>query len=899
LTALPQWQARGHLTGAAFGSCVATAGDINGDHYSDVIVGAPGHSNGQAGEGHVAVFTGTAAGLSPAPAWTAELNGQNDAFGVSAATAGDVNGDGYSDVVAGAPGYSGGTNEGRAALFHGAASGLASAPAWLVAGGQTGTRFGARVAPAGDVNGDGFADTVVGAALYDNGQADEGQVTVYLGSAGGLAAAAFWTGEGDQGGAQFGAAVAPAGDVNGDGFADIIAGAPAYDNVQVNEGRALVFHGSAGLLSATPVWIGYTSSGGNYGYAAGSGQDVNGDGYADILVAANTFTNGQPSEGAVFLYHGSASGPDVTPNWTVEGNAADMNFGWSATAGGDVNGDGYTDIIVGAAGYSNGQTREGAILVYHGSPSGLSAAHSSRFESNQPGSGYGVYTAGLGDVNGDGYADIAVAAHLYQATYSQEGRVFVYHGSATGVNPAGQFLQDGGQAGANLGINLAHTGDVNRDGYSDLAVGAPHFDNGFIQEGRVCLYHGTAAGLSTTPVWSEDGNAYNCRFGYAVSGAGDINGDGFADLIIGAPWQSNGQVEEGRIYTYHGSNTGMSGAQTIESDVTRFYYGEWAAAAGDVNGDGLADATVSGYIHTQGRVDVFHGSAQGIAGAADWSVTGAAGEYFGFQSNAAGDVNGDGYGDVIVGAFMHNTAPAVGGAAFLYLGNADAGWGACLLPRQRSEDDDSPVAPLGLTGGTPGLRLRALARSPFGAGAAKLEAELKPLTSLLDGSGTELSGDWQQFGPISSDIDLVFESLTGSPVWHHRIRLRYHAASSPFIRHSRWFTMPWNGWQEGDVRLPPAPSPTRTPTPQPSPTPTRTPSATATAVPTQTPSSTPTALSSASPTRTPTRTPNPTATPTPAPIPSASAAGMAALAAFFSLLLAHRRRPAANQHVNT
>ena len=104
------------------------------------------------------------------------------------------------------------------------------------------------------MNGDGYADVIVGASYYDNGQTDEGRAYVYHGSAAGLSATAAWTAESDQAGAYFGGSVATAGDVNGDGYSDVIVGASSYDNGEADEGRAYVYHGSAAGLSATPAW---------------------------------------------------------------------------------------------------------------------------------------------------------------------------------------------------------------------------------------------------------------------------------------------------------------------------------------------------------------------------------------------------------------------------------------------------------------------------------------------------------------------------------------------------------------------------------------------------------------------------------------------------------------------
>src|SRR5262249_6611668 len=132
--------------------------------------------------------------------------------------------------------------------------GLQTTPVWTAESDQVGAQFGVAVAPAGDVNGDGYADVIVGASGYDNGQVDEGGAFVYLGSASGLATSAVWTAEGQQVNAGFGYAIATAGDVNGDGYADVIVGALSSDNGQVDEGRAYVYLGSASGLATSAAW---------------------------------------------------------------------------------------------------------------------------------------------------------------------------------------------------------------------------------------------------------------------------------------------------------------------------------------------------------------------------------------------------------------------------------------------------------------------------------------------------------------------------------------------------------------------------------------------------------------------------------------------------------------------
>ena len=137
-------------------------------------------------------------GLSETPDWTAESDQESAYFGYSVGTAGDVNGDGFADVIVGASSYDNGQfREGRALVYHGSASGLSSIPDWTAEGDQDYAEFGKSVGTAGDVNGDGYADVIIGASEYDNGQAGEGRAYVYHGSASGLSTSADWTAESD------------------------------------------------------------------------------------------------------------------------------------------------------------------------------------------------------------------------------------------------------------------------------------------------------------------------------------------------------------------------------------------------------------------------------------------------------------------------------------------------------------------------------------------------------------------------------------------------------------------------------------------------------------------------------------------------------------------------------
>jgi hypothetical protein len=313
-----------------------------------------------------AVYPITVDPLITSPAWTAEGNQDGAYFGCSVGTAGDVNGDGYSDIIVGAYGYDNGeTNEGMAFVYTGSASGLSDTAAWTAEGNQDSAYFGCSVGTAGDVNGDGYSDIIVGAYVYDNGETNEGMAFVYTGSASGLSDTAAWTAEGNQDSAYFGLAVGTAGDVNGDGFSDVIVGAQGYTNGMPSEGIAFLYYGSASGLSTTAAW----TAEGNvavacFGHSVGTAGDVNGDGYDDVIVGADKFSNGESDEGMAFLYYGSAAGLSATAEWMVEGNQEYSNLGCSVGTAGDVNGDGYDDVIIGAFAYENGEYCEGMAFVY-------------------------------------------------------------------------------------------------------------------------------------------------------------------------------------------------------------------------------------------------------------------------------------------------------------------------------------------------------------------------------------------------------------------------------------------------------------------------------------------------------------------------------------------------------
>jgi hypothetical protein len=424
---------------------------------------------------------------------------------------------------------------------------------WIAESDQEAGRMGRSVGTAGDVNGDGYSDAIVGAYWYDDGQTDEGRAYVFHGSTSGLGATPDWTAEPDQAAAFLGGSVGTAGDVNGDGFDDVIVGVAYYDNGQTDEGRAHVYHGSLAGLSATPDWTAESDQANAvFGRSVATAGDVNGDGFDDVIVGAFTYDNGQRDEGRAFVYHGSPAGLSETPAWTAESDQASTSFGTSVGTAGDVNGDGYDDVIVGADRFDNGQTDEGRAFVYHGSPPGLSRTPAWLGEPDQASAHFAISVGTAGDVNRDGFADAVVGAYAFDNGQATEGGAFVYHGSPTGLSETPDWTGEGDHAGAWFGNSVGTAGDMDGDGFADVIVGAPIHDIG----GRAFAYRGSAAGLSLTADWMTQANQVGARFGVYVGTAGDVDGDGFADRIVGAYGFDNGQVDEGRAYVWRGTARG-------------------------------------------------------------------------------------------------------------------------------------------------------------------------------------------------------------------------------------------------------------------------------------------------------------------------------------------------------
>jgi FG-GAP repeat protein/Big-like domain-containing protein len=505
---------------------------------------------------------------------------------------------------------------------------LASAPRVAHVDGQAANDFaGVTVAGAGDVNGDGRPDFVVGAPDADNnGRANSGSAYVVYGGNDPanvdlqqLGDAGFRV-DGASAGDNVGLGVAGAGDLNGDGIDDLLVGAPFADQPKMAAGSVYVLYGQhaadlpdldlAGITttpSARGVRIEGFGEADNLGTSVAAAGDVNGDGRPDVLLAAPfASNNGRSVSGSVYVLYGGNGLAGINlgnlgeDGFRIDAAEEDDHLGLAAAAGtGDFNGDGVGDVIVGAL--HSGKDAGAAYVVYGRAAAAPTNVDLAQITTTQAQLGMRIAgaadgdfagsTVSGGDLNGDGLADAVVGAPL---PLDGSGIAYVVYGqpvadpadlSLAGIAgaQAARGMRIVGPGGSEAGTALAATPDLNGDGIEDLLVGAPLAEEGGRDSsGAAFAVYGQPApdpaDTSLGQVATDPSRGLRISgavsFGHtgaAVGVAGDLDGDGHPDAIVGSPGASNNNRNNSGsadVLDLSGPGTALDSAPSLTNDPT-------------------------------------------------------------------------------------------------------------------------------------------------------------------------------------------------------------------------------------------------------------------------------------------------------------------------------------------
>ena len=727
-----------------FGRSVASIGDLDGDGVTDLAVGADRDDNSGSNRGAVHIMFMNTDGTVDS---TVEINdstangptlSDNDRFGVSVTPIGDLDGDGVTDLAVGANrDDDGGLDRGAVHIMFMNTDGTVDSTVEInssTANGPTLSNsdyFGISVASIGDLDGDGVTDLAVGAHLDNDGGSDRGAVHIMFMNADGTVDSTVEINDSTANGPTlsnddyFGASVTPIGDLDGDGVTDLAVGAYQDDGDGGSDRGAvhIMFMNADGTVDSTVEINDSTANGPTlsnidyFGFSVASIGDLDGDGVTDLAVGAFLDDDGGSGRGAVHIIfindmrtagNGSVDSTVEINDSTANGPTLSNNdrFGVSVTPIGDLDGDGVTDLAVGASRDNEGGRDHGAVHIMFMNADGTvdSTVEINDSTANGPTLSnddyFGISVASIGDLDGDGVTDLAVGAYGDDDRGSSRGAVHIMFMNTNGTVNSTVEINDSTANGPRLsssdyfGFSVASIGDLDGDGVTDLAVGAYQDDGGGSNRGAVHIMFMNTDGTVDSTVEINDSTANGPtissfdNFGISVASIGDLDGDGVTDLAVGAYRDDEGGSDRGAVHIMFMNADGTVDSTVEINDSTangptlssNDRFGVSVTPIGDLDGDGVTDLAVGAAQDddggsNRGAVHIMFMNADGTVDSTveinDSTANGPTlsnSDYFGVSVASIGDLDGDGVTDLAVGASRDNNGgPDRGAINVIYL----------------------------------------------------------------------------------------------------------------------------------------------------------------------------------------------------------------------------------------